>query len=60
MRRKDREITDFNEIMKIIDRCDVCRVAVNDEALSFGRICIQYGYDEGDKCIPHDCTGSDW
>ncbi len=30
MRRKDREITDFDEIIKIIDRCDVCRVAVND------------------------------
>lgn len=31
MRRKDREITDFNEIMKIIDSCDVCRLAIFNE-----------------------------
>ena len=31
MRRKDREITDFNEIMKIIDKCDVCRLALFDD-----------------------------
>ena len=30
MRRKDREITDFNEIIGIIKRCDVCRIAMND------------------------------
>ncbi len=31
MRRKDREITDHAELMEIIDRCDVCRIALNDE-----------------------------
>lgn len=31
MRRKDREITDFNEIMSIIDKCDTCRLALFDE-----------------------------
>ena len=25
MRRKDREITDFDEMMKIIAKCDTCR-----------------------------------
>jgi len=30
MRRKDREITDFNEIVEIIRKCDVCRIAMND------------------------------
>lgn len=30
MRRKDREITDFNEIMALIGRCSVCRVAFFD------------------------------
>lgn len=30
MRRKDREITDFEEMLKIMQRCDVCRVAWND------------------------------
>lgn len=31
MRRHDREITDRNEIMNIIAKCDVCRVVINDE-----------------------------
>lgn len=30
MRRKDREITDFNEIVEIIKKCDACRLAFND------------------------------
>lgn len=30
MRRKDREITDFDKIMEIINKCDVCRLAMND------------------------------
>lgn len=42
MRRKDREITDFDEIIKIIRKCDTIRLAINDEdypyivALNFG------------------------
>ncbi len=31
MRRSDREITDFDEITEIIRKCDVCRIALNDE-----------------------------
>lgn len=31
MRRKDREITDFQEIVEIIKKCDVCRLALHDE-----------------------------
>ena len=30
MRRKDREITDFQEIIEVIKGCDVCRIALND------------------------------
>ena len=30
MRRKDREITDFNEMIDVMKRCDVCRLALND------------------------------
>lgn len=30
MRRKDREITDLQEIIDIIKKCDVCRIALND------------------------------
>ena len=31
MRRNDREITDFEEILAVMQRCDVCRLALHDE-----------------------------
>ena len=31
MRRKDREVTDLNDIIGIMERCDVCRLALNDD-----------------------------
>lgn len=31
MRRKDRQVTDQSEIMGIIDRCDVCHIALFDK-----------------------------
>lgn len=31
MRRSDREVTDFGELVTIMERCDVCRVAFHDE-----------------------------
>ena len=46
MRRKDREITDLNEIIDVMRKCDVCRLALNDEdgfpyviPLNFGLDC---------------------
>ena len=30
MRRSDREIKDFDEILKVLEKCDVCRLAFND------------------------------
>ena len=35
LRRKDREITDFDEMMKIIAKCDTCRVAMFDETFPY-------------------------
>lgn len=32
MRRKDREVTEIQEILRIIDQCQVCRVAMVDDA----------------------------
>ena len=31
MRRSDREVKDFEEIVAIMKKCDVCRVALNDD-----------------------------
>ena len=35
MRRKDREVSDFDEMMKIIAKCDTCRVAMYDETFPY-------------------------
>ncbi|MDE7334365.1 MAG: pyridoxamine 5'-phosphate oxidase family protein [Lachnospiraceae bacterium] len=31
MRRRDREITEFEEIIEVMERCEVCRLALNDK-----------------------------
>lgn len=31
MRRNDREIKDFEEIVEVIKKCEICRLALNDE-----------------------------
>ena len=62
MRRRDREITEFDEIVKVIEKCEVCRLALNDGEypyilpLSFGMELIDgkitfyfHGAPEGKK-----------
>lgn len=44
MRRKDREITDFNEIIEIVKKCDVCRIALNDEDYPY-MVPLNFGMD---------------
>ena len=51
MRRSDREITDRKEIIEIINRCDVCRLALNDEDYPY-IIPLNFGMDiEGEQII---------
>lgn len=35
MRRKDREITDLNEMIEIIKKCDSCVLALNDDGFPY-------------------------
>lgn len=35
MRRKDREVSDMGEILRIMEKCDVCRLALNDEGYPY-------------------------
>ena len=35
MRRSDREITDIKEIVEIMRKCDVCRLALNDDGYPY-------------------------
>lgn len=35
MRRKDREVMDFEELIAIMKKCDVCRIALNDSGYPY-------------------------
>lgn len=35
MRRSDREVTDRNEMIQIMEKCEVCRLALNDEGYPY-------------------------
>jgi nitroimidazol reductase NimA-like FMN-containing flavoprotein (pyridoxamine 5'-phosphate oxidase superfamily) len=51
MRRKDREVTDINYLMKIIDQCKVCRIAMKDEDGLY-IVPMNYGYSfESSKLV---------
>ena len=55
MRRKDREITDFDEIMKIIDKCDTCRLALFDDEFPY-IVPLNFGTDVQDgQCCYSQC-----
>ena len=48
MRRKDREITNFNEMIEIIKKCDSCVLALNDEGFPY-LIPMNFGMDIEDN-----------
>lgn len=48
MRRKDREITDLNEILGIMKKCDVCNIAIFDEEYPY-IIPMNFGFSSQDK-----------
>lgn len=35
MRRKDREIKNFEDIIRVMEKCDVCRLALHDEGYPY-------------------------
>ena len=46
MRRKEREITDSKEIDDIIERADVCRIALSDNNIPY-IVTMNFGYRKG-------------
>lgn len=42
MRRSDREITDFHEIVEVLEKCEVCRLAMHDEEYPY-IVPVNYG-----------------
>ena len=50
MRRKDREVTDFNEIVKIIDACEIVRIGLSDGDYPY-IVPLNFGYEVVDEQI---------
>ena len=50
MRRADREVTDRNDIIAIMKKCDVCRIALNDEGYPY-ILPLNFGMEEKDGVI---------
>ena len=44
MRRKDKEITDINDIIDIVRRCKVCRIGLSENDMPY-IVPLNYGYD---------------
>ena len=49
MRRKDREVTNRNEILGIIRRCDVCRIGLIDDDGTPYIVPLNFGVDADDE-----------
>ncbi len=50
MRRKDREITDPEEIRAVVEKCDTCRVAINGDDGYPHIVPLNFGYEwQGDR-----------
>ena len=50
MRRNDREIKDLNEIIKVMEKCDTCRLALNDEEYPY-ILPLNFGMEVNDDKI---------
>ena len=45
MRRKDREISDYDEMLQIADACDVCRIALQDDGAPY-IVPLNFGWED--------------
>lgn len=50
MRRSDREIKDFNKIIAVMEKCDVCRLAINDEEYPY-IVPLNFGMEVQDEKV---------
>jgi nitroimidazol reductase NimA-like FMN-containing flavoprotein (pyridoxamine 5'-phosphate oxidase superfamily) len=50
MRRKDRAVTDPQEILKIVSKCDICRLAMVDQGKPY-MVPMNFGFDLQDNTL---------
>jgi nitroimidazol reductase NimA-like FMN-containing flavoprotein (pyridoxamine 5'-phosphate oxidase superfamily) len=50
MRRKDREVSDLNEIIKIVDKCEVVRLGLVDNGVPY-IVPLNFGYEFNDQTL---------
>jgi len=58
MRRKEREISAIDEIEAIIERCDVCRIALTDENTPY-IVTMNFGFSGGTERILYFHTAAE-
>ena len=58
MRRSDREITDRNEMIDVMKRCDVCRLTLNDEGYPY-ILPLNFGMEADEENIALYFHGAD-
>ena len=56
MRRKDREIKDKSEIMAILQKADVCRLAMSSNNVPY-IVAMNFGLKNGGKSLYFHCAG---
>ena len=55
MRRKDREITDINKIFEIVDKCNICRIAMIDGDEPY-IVPMNFGFSQKEMCLYFHCA----
>jgi len=58
MRRKDREIKDKSEMMAILEKADVCRLAMSSNNVPY-IVTMNFGLKNGGTCLYFHCAGED-
>ena len=58
MRRSDREISDMEEIIRIMEKCDVCRLALLDETYPY-ILPLNFGFQRADNRVTLYFHGAD-
>jgi nitroimidazol reductase NimA-like FMN-containing flavoprotein (pyridoxamine 5'-phosphate oxidase superfamily) len=66
MRRKDREIKDYNKMLEIIDQCDCIRIGFKEQEGTY-ILPLNFGYESQEdkiqgltKIMSHYSNKSDW
>lgn len=58
MRREDRKISDYDEMLQIVDSCDVCRIALPDDGAPY-IVPVNFGWEDANGTLMLYFHGAD-